>query len=263
MLKHCMQRLMDWVSLRGLMDADLVITIGECMREKLERAGVPARNIRFIGIWPNVMAPSDGDQADVAGEEHEPFSVLYSGHFSPWHDLETVCSAMPILQHEPILWRFAGVGAGIERLKLEVLDSHVHNVVFEDRVAPRDVYGLLASADVHLVTLRSEAGGTCVPSKLYASMAVGRAVVFVGPRTSQAALDVQAAEAGVVVEPGDVHGLVAAARRLAADRGECRRLGANGQRWFKSNRSPKLIMQAWDRALTALVDASPASSGAI
>ena len=86
---------------------------------------------------------------------------------------------------------------------------------------------LVASADIVVIALRTHLPGA-VPSKLYEAMASGRPVVLVAE--GEAASIVRTHQAGIVVRPGDVAGLVEALRALARDATLRETLGANGRR---------------------------------
>jgi glycosyltransferase involved in cell wall biosynthesis len=86
---------------------------------------------------------------------------------------------------------------------------------------------LVASADIVLVPLKTYIPGA-VPSKLYEAMASGRPVVLVAD--GEAAEIVRQHQAGLVVKPGDIRGLVCALRTLAGQPSLRRRYGENGRR---------------------------------
>ncbi len=97
----------------------------------------------------------------------------------------------------------------------------------------REMPAILAAADVLFVPLVRYIPGA-VPSKLYEAMASGRPVVLVAE--GEAARIVRDYEAGIVVAPGDVAGLVDALRTLSSNPELRHRLGANGRaaavQWF-------------------------------
>jgi hypothetical protein len=121
----------------------------------------------------------------------------------------------------------------------------------------------LAAADVHLASLSSGWEGVCVPSKIAAVFAVGRPVVFVGTRRSEAAEWITTSGGGWVVEEGDVDGLVAAIREALdpaqrARRGEA--AAAYARRYFDRERNCTRIAELIERsaAVSAMTPAQPA-----
>jgi glycosyltransferase involved in cell wall biosynthesis len=246
--KRFLRRVADRATIAGLRASDRIVVIGRCMAKRLVGLGIGEERISMIGIWPNLAAP-ELDASPRTADGDEPFCFLYSGHCGPWHDYATLAAVLPALRGSRIRFCFAGGGVGIDAIRTRVARERLTNVRFEERVERAEVPRLLSSADAHLVTLNASAAGSCVPSKLYAAMAVARPVIFVGPPDSQAAEDVIAAEAGAVVAPGDSRGLEAAIRQFADDPETSRRLGLNGQRWFLKNRTREIAVEAWSRLL--------------
>src|SRR5207247_168597 len=60
----------------------------------------------------------------------------------------------------------------------------------------------LAAADIHLVSLRPEWSGVVVPSKFFGALAVGRPVLFAGPRDCGIARWIEEHGVGWVLEAG-------------------------------------------------------------
>jgi len=107
-----------------------------------------------------------------------------------------------------------------------VADRGVQRVRFLSPHPHREMPAILAAADVLIVPLLRYIPGA-VPSKVYEAMASGRAVVLVAG--GEAARIVRDHDAGVVVAPGDVSGLVHALDTLSSNVALRNRLGANGR----------------------------------
>src|SRR5262249_39501732 len=86
---------------------------------------------------------------------------------------------------------------------------------------------LIAAADIVLVPLKMYIPGA-VPSKLYEAMASGRVVVLIAE--GEAAEIVREHQAGIVVRPGDIKGLMEALRTLHEQPALRQTLGENGRR---------------------------------
>ncbi|MBV9281465.1 MAG: glycosyltransferase, partial [Chloroflexi bacterium] len=92
----------------------------------------------------------------------------------------------------------------------------------------------LASCDLALISMRAGLEGVAVPSKLYGILASGRPILAQVPRESEVAYAVEEEQCGIVVDPGDVDGLVEAIRALAADTDLLSRMGANALSAYRS-----------------------------
>ena len=75
----------------------------------------------------------------------------------------------------------------------------------------------MESGDVHLISMRGNAAGMLVPSKLYAALAVGRPAIFLGPVKSETAKVLQDFKAGSVISQNDVKGFIEEIRRYRYD----------------------------------------------
>src|SRR5690606_24719640 len=107
-----------------------------------------------------------------------------------------------------------GDGPEKERLSHRARECGLANVRFLDPV-PRDAMPqLMASADIAVACLKTSIPGA-VPSKIYEAMGAARPIVLAAE--GEPADIVRSADAGVVVNPGDIDGLAAAFRGLAAD----------------------------------------------
>ncbi len=226
-------------ALRGVANAayrraDLVVTLGRYMTQRVRDKGVPAERIRTVPVWaddgvasaPAVVALRE--QLGVAGR----FVVMYSGNAGLVHELDVMLQAMRLLRDDPGIF-FLFVGGGPRRGEIEVFArAHgIRNFAYRPYVSRADIATSLAVADAHLVSLRPEFVGIAVPGKLYAAMAAARPILFVGPEASESADAVRAAACGEIVVAPDAEGDGNAPARLAAVQFAAVRLASVVRRW--------------------------------
>ena len=116
-------------------------------------------------------------------------ALLYSGTMGRAHDFEAflrlarVCRAR---SGDAVSICFAVRGNRADELRAAVAadDTNVSLVDFADEAA---LHRRLAAADLHLISLRDDWAGVVVPSKFFASLAVGRPVLYAGPAESEIA----------------------------------------------------------------------------
>jgi colanic acid biosynthesis glycosyl transferase WcaI len=195
-------------------DANGIIALGLCMKERLVARGIPAERILVAENWANGEAirpmSRPGDPSELV--------LLYSGNFGLAHDVETLTSAMLNLRESPE-FRFLFVGGGGRRSALEAFckANSIDHAEFRDYV-PRDQLSAgLAAGDIGIVTQHNVCCGTVVPSKLYGILAAGRPVLFIGPKAATPALTIARHDCGWQIEPGDVNSLCDLLRYLAAN----------------------------------------------
>ncbi|MGC4032811.1 MAG: glycosyltransferase family 4 protein [Tepidisphaeraceae bacterium] len=159
------------------------------------------------------------------------FVVMYSGNHTPANPLDTVLQAAVRLKDDAGI-HFAFVGGGMEkaRVKAAIAEHRLTNVL-ELPYQPRETLPFsLGAADVHVVTLGESMVGIVHPCKVYGAMAVGRPILFVGPRPSHVTDMMDQVDLGRAVEHGNIDGCINAIRSLAelsqADRDAMGQAGA-------------------------------------
>ena len=102
---------------------------------------------------------------------------------------------------------------------------------------------VMASADVLITLLDSEAKTFAVPSKTLSYLCAARALIVAAPAANEAARVVEEAEAGLVVSPDNSAGIIAAAERLLADRALCQQCGENARMYAEQHFSIDAIAE--------------------
>jgi glycosyltransferase involved in cell wall biosynthesis len=154
--------------------------------------------------------------------------VLYAGLHGLAQGLDQVLEAAEVLREEShIQITFIGDGPEKGGLLQRAQNRNLKNVVFLEAQPASEIPAFIAAADIVLVPLKMYLPGA-VPSKLYEAMASGRAVVLIAE--GEAAEIVREHQAGLVVKPGDIIGLVQALRLLSSQPSLRQTLGVNGRR---------------------------------
>lgn len=190
------------------------------MAHRIAAMGVPHDRITVLPNWPDPVIRSIPHEANplrdrlgLAGR----FVVAYSGNLGLSHPMDGVLrAAAELAVTDPeILFLVGGEGRGHTAFVQAAGELELPNL----RLVPWQPADLLAAhlsaADLHLATMKPEAAGLMVPSKVSGALAAGRPCLFLGPADSDAAHLV--AECGMVLDPADGAGLAAAIRRYACD----------------------------------------------
>lgn len=156
--------------------------------------------------------------------------ILYSGNWGVAHDHETFVAGMAqIAARGPAgvgVWLNA-TGSRVELVHRSLLAAGI--VVARSAPVPlADLAGVLLAADLHLICLRDPFVGFVLPSKVYACIASGRPILFIGSERSDVhALCAEAAASGQLayrrVDVGDVEGVTRGIEAILADDREWRR----------------------------------------
>jgi colanic acid biosynthesis glycosyl transferase WcaI len=193
-------------------ESSLVLALGARMGERVAPYLSGKSRLEWVPLWGPAASA-------VTREEREAFRsrrswspnqcvLLYSGNMGLGHRLDEFLAAAGQTGSGGPIWAFTGGGRRRAEVERFVADHPASRVELHPYVAEDELAVALASADVHLVSLREGWEGLIVPSKLQAAFAAGRPVIFVGPRKSESADWVLASGGGWVVSPGDVEGLL-------------------------------------------------------
>jgi colanic acid biosynthesis glycosyl transferase WcaI len=166
--------------------------------------------------------------------------VMYAGNLGHSQSLDLVVAAADHHRDRPDIVYVVN-GGGVRADDLRMAAETRENLVVVDYQPRERVSEVLASADIHLVPLRTGLGSSSVPSKTYSVLAAGRPVIASIDEGSEVARVVVEAEAGLAVPPDDVAALIAAVEELIADPGRRVRMGEAGRRWAEAWRSPEQI----------------------
>jgi len=193
-----------------------VVTLSEGMAARVRAQGAPADRVRVIRNW------ADGERifpvpaaANPFRQRHglgERFVLLYSGNVGLAHDLSGLIEAMRRLEARcpRLLLLVVGAGGGLPEVRRRA--AGLANVRFLPRQPRAELAESLSAAELHCIALRPGLEGLVVPSKLYAALAAGRPILYLGPPDCEVARTVRELDAGWVVDPRDASAI---ADRLA------------------------------------------------
>ena len=223
---------------RALYDAaDHIVAVGEGYRQNMIRKGVPAAKIDVVtnGVDADLFTPRPADAAlrERLGFAPHTFVVTFAGTIGMASGLDVALGAARRLKEQgrdDVGFLLIGDGAVRAELEEQARAQGLENVVFTGLVARAELPGYLASSDACLVHFRKqELFSTILPSKLFEDAAMEKPILLGFEGDARALLG--EADCGLAFEPDNDAELAAAAVKLADDREECARLGANGRRY--------------------------------
>lgn len=245
--------------------ADGCVTLGTDMAGVLAAAGVAVRNIFVVPNWaPSGLVLQPVEAAAALRTEWRltgKFVVAYSGNLGRVHDLAPVLAVAAVLRDDPrIAFVFIGDGAQRAALETEVTRRGLANVQFRPPQPRARLAESLALGDAHLVTLRPGCEHYVFPSKLYGVVAVGRPIVFIGPRNCELARLVTQHDFGFVCERTETDVLASTLCSLIADRTRCARYATAAARFAAESGGVAAAATRWRALLGAceLADTPPA-----
>ncbi|HSZ83457.1 MAG TPA: glycosyltransferase [Polyangia bacterium] len=243
---------------RALMSAayrrcDVVVDLGPCMRERLERyGGSPRRETLTPWALVEPAVPAEPDPAlrrQLFGDAK--IGLLYAGSMSRPHDFDSLLAlarACRARAGDEIAMCFACTGTNLPLLEAAVRpdDTNIRFAPFADeRVLERR----LEAADFHVGSVRAEYTGVVVPSKFFAALAVGRPFIFAGRADAAVARWIRQYGVGLAFE---LDAAEDAAARLVALKDDAAAIGAgraNALATYHRHFSKRLVNDRWSTLL--------------
>jgi colanic acid biosynthesis glycosyl transferase WcaI len=226
-----------------LKHAQIVRILSESFRPGLRNLGTPDSKMALVYDWVDtelIRPLSRNNQFAQAHNLMNRFVVLYAGNLGLSQGLENVLAAAEQLSaHPDVHFLFVGDGPGREQLVSEAASRKLMNVQFVPFQSRNVLPELLGSADVSLVVLRKGIGTDSLPSKTFSILASGRPIIASVDQQSETWNLIQAAQAGLCIEPDSPVELVNAITTLKNDPGLRERLGQNGRTWAERKHSPQ------------------------
>ena len=217
---------------RQLRGAQAIIALGPNMAEQVARYTAnasPPTVVTSLALWSDPALLSWPEpQAHLLRAERGWSAAesvfLYSGNMGLGHRFGEFLEAAQRLGAAGPRWVFCGSGKRRPDVETFAKANRTARIELLDYVPKTQLRAHLSSADVHLMSLEPAWQGLMVPSKLQASFAVGRPVLYVGGRACETAAWIRDSGGGWVVPENDLVGLLTAIDQ-AQDPGERRRRG--------------------------------------
>ena len=222
-----------WLESSSLVGADGVVAVTPAFRGPLAEYRVPDENIAVIPNWAPLDEIVPVERRNPWAMEHglaDDLVFLYAGALGIKHDPALL---MELAQTLPATVVVVSEGGGADAVKAEAARRQLDNV----RVLPVQPYQrlseVLGSADVLVATLDRQGSAHSVPSKVLSYLCAERPILAIIPRENLAATVVAESGGGVVVQPDDLRGTLAAARQLAGNETQRRELALRGRAYAK------------------------------
>ncbi len=253
-LVHLFRRFRD----RAWRNADACVALGTDMAAFAASRGVAPNQISIIPNWAPAglipLPPSVAKDQRSLWDLHDKFIVLYSGNLGRVHNLAPVLAIAHELRFETdIVFLFVGDGAQKRYLQTKAAQQGLTNIKFQP-AQPRNLLGkTLALGDLHLVTLRQGCEQLVFPSKFYGISAVGRPIVFIGPKSCELAHLVTHHSFGLAFSGDDITGSSTAIRDLRDSPERCSAMNFAAAQFYTRNGGLGHAVASWSSLLKRLM----------
>ncbi len=163
----------------------------------------------------------------------EPFTLLYSGNMGLYYEFETILNAAEALMDEPFKLVLVGGGGKKAWCADQVRERNLTNTIVLPYQPFETLNDSLNACDASLVTIAEGIEGISFPSKLYTSLATGKAIVAISEPESELRQIVEESGSGIWSALGDVDGLVHGLRAMMHDHQETLKMGVRARDLFE------------------------------
>jgi len=218
---------------------------------------VPSEKIFVVenGVESDLFAPlAERDEKRKELGAEGKFLVCYAGTMGLAHGLETLIEAAAILQSENPRVEFLLVGEGADKERIVGLTSQrgLTNLRFVGQQPRESMPSFISASDACLVMLRkADLFKTVIPTKMLEFMSCARPVILGVDGQAREIMD--AAQAGIFVEPENAKALAGGIQRLAGEPGLCEALGAKGREYILRSFSRKRTASDYSTVLSDLL----------
>ncbi|MBI5764503.1 MAG: glycosyltransferase family 4 protein [Planctomycetes bacterium] len=210
------RRWLQWDT-RAMQDAAAVVTISTPITQRIANTrGIDPTKLHTIhdGYDPARLSFTGPNTFAAETNPHKKFLVQYAGNMGLSHPMDTILAAAKQLQGDPtILFQF--IGDGPHRAAM-ARDLPANSMLINYQPAEK-LGQVLDAADVCLISQHDAMFDQAMPYKVYACLAAGKPVVFIGSNKSEIAKWVKSHSVGLVVRHGDSADLIHAIQSIRND----------------------------------------------
>jgi len=242
-----------WLERVSYQRSDAVVVLSEDLRTNV-LAKIAPKHQHKVHVIPNFVdsdriTPRDRmtSYRDELRIGTEPV-VMYAGNVGYSQSLTMMLHAARELPEVT----FVINGDGAARTDLEREAVGLSNIRFSGYQPAERVPEVLATADVHVVPLRTGLGAVSVPSKTYSILAAGRPVVAAIDAGTEVTRILEQSGAGVSVAPDDPVAFTEALRAMVNSGSAATEAGARGRLWVESHVSPARVAHSYLDVIASL-----------
>lgn len=186
--------------------------VAEGFRRHLHSLGVEPERIQRVRNWARIGEPTQNRATTrkQLGLPEDHVLCVHAGNMGHKQGLENIVHCARLAQPTESKVCFILMGDGNQSAKLKTLAASLNlkNLHFLSLQTDEQYCNVLHAADILLLNQRAGVSEMSLPSKLTSYMASGRPVIAAVERESEAALELTASEAGIVIDPNNPEALL-------------------------------------------------------
>ncbi|MFZ3071068.1 MAG: glycosyltransferase family 4 protein [Anaerolineaceae bacterium] len=230
--------------------------ISKGFEQVIEAKGISKAKISVQPVWadPDFIQPGPKDNSfrKLHGLTNK-FVILYAGNIGQTSCLEDVMLVAESLK-DNLLIRFVVIGEGVKKtlIKKIIQQRSLTNVLLLPFQPREDLSGIMAAADVGLVTINKESASYSLPSKVFNVMASSRPILSIAPTESELAQLVNDEDIGINVAPGETDNLLKAIMFFVEHPKQSNEMGTLGRNTILSKYSRVEVIHQYEELLRSI-----------
>jgi colanic acid biosynthesis glycosyl transferase WcaI len=201
-----------------LHQADHVVAISEDFSTIIRGWGIDGTKVSVIENWSSIDGMPILAKNNEFSRQHSisnTFNFVYSGTLGMKQNPEVIleiASELRDFPHARVI--VVAIGTGVDFVRQRMLELNLDNILLLPLQPFEKLPEVLASADVVLAMLESDASVYCVPSKILTYYCAGKPSLLILSKENLAARQTLSNGLGFVVEPGQLNELKRVVREL-------------------------------------------------
>ncbi|MDW8103184.1 MAG: glycosyltransferase family 4 protein [Anaerolineae bacterium] len=233
--------------------ADVIVVLGNGMKQTLLNKGVPPSKIKVISLWgrPELL-PLPRDQAvrDELGIGEEELVLLYAGNMGIMHPLELLLDVARAVNELPVWFVFLGDGVKRQQLMARAKKDNLRKVIFLPFQPEERFVRFVSTADACFVVLEPGLERLAFPSRTFTFLSAGKPVITLMSPQAEAAQLVR--EHGCGWNATDSEQLVELIRQIVCDREQLTIKGLKAYEIYRKRFSRDKVTAAYVQLLNCL-----------
>ena len=229
--------------------ADYITVVTESVRQILIKdKRVPVNKVLLLpnGVDIQLFKPQTADRVWQAslGLPHDRHLLLYAGTHGYAHGMEVILQSAQLLKETPVLFLLVGGGSDKNRIQQLSEQMQLKNVLFWSSQSPELIARLYSLSMAGISTFRDSPWLACTrAAKTLPILACGKPVLLCG--AGEGAQLITAANAGIVISPGDHLGLARAIQQLLNNPNYAEQLGSQGRNYAEKHLQWSIVVADW------------------
>ncbi len=249
----------EYLNRKALKNSLKIIVLGEDMKELVKRKGIKDKKILVIPNWVDTkkIVPIDKDKNLFLKKYNfdNKFLIMYSGNIGLPHNLENLIYALEKIRDKD--WTMVFIGDGVKKkeiFKIVKEKNLLDKILFLPYEKKEFLSHSLSAADLHIVSLKKEAKGACVPSKIYGILASGRPFLSISHKSSNSSLIAERYKCGIICEPDNVEDIKNKIEWAIENKENLKEMGKRAREIAILIFDKEIVMNKWKKFLEEISD---------